>query len=164
MSEEQETPQENKPIDLSKNQNPEPAPFQPLNQGPVTPPPFQQPLPFQQPPPFGQFGGGFGQQNLPNATASLVLGILAIPACCFYGIFGLIFGIIAWILGAGDMKKYQLNPGLYTESSYKNAKAGKICGMIATILSALFIVMVILIIAGAITNPQLFDDFIKGMK
>ncbi|MDQ0641342.1 hypothetical protein QF042_004907 [Pedobacter sp. W3I1] len=159
MSEEQENLQENKPIDLSKDQNPEPAPFQPLGNGPVTPPPFQQP------PPFGQFGGGgFGQQNLPNATASLVLGIIAIPACCFYGIFGLIFGVIAWILGAGDMKKYQLNPSLYTESSYKNAKAGKICGMIATILSLLFIVIVVLIIAGAIANPQLFDDFIKGMK
>ncbi|MFF5383621.1 CCC motif membrane protein [Pedobacter suwonensis] len=159
MSEEQETPQENKPIDLSKGQQSEPAPFQPLGNGPVTPPPFQQP------PPFGQFGGGgFGQQNLPNATAALVLGIIAIPACCFYGIFGLIFGVIAWILGAGDMKKYQFNPGLYTESSYKNAKAGKICGMIATILSALFIVIFILIIAGAITNPEMFDNFIKGMK
>jgi len=159
MSEEQETPQENKTIDLSKGQQSEPAPFQPLGNGPVTPPPFQQS------PPFGQFGGGgFGQQNLPNATAALVLGIIAIPACCFYGIFGLVFGVIAWILGAGDMKKYQLNPGLYTESSYKNAKAGKICGMIATILSALFIVIFILIIAGAITNPQMFDNFIKGMK
>ncbi|MBB6238516.1 hypothetical protein HDC90_003155 [Pedobacter sp. AK013] len=159
MSEEQETPQENKPIDLSKDQKPEPAPFQPWGNGPVTPPPFQQP------PPFSQFGGGgFGQQNLPNATASLVLGILAIPACCFYGIFGLIFGVIAWILGAGDMKKYRFNPSLYTESSYKNAKAGKICGMIATILSALFIVMVILVIAGAIANPQMFDNFIKGLK
>lgn len=159
MSEEQENPQENKPIDLSKNQNPDPQPFQPLDRGPVTPPPFQQP------PPFGQFaGGGFGQQNLPNATAALVLGILAIPACCFYGIFGLIFGVIAWVLGAGDMKKYQINPSLYTESSYKNAKAGKICGMIATILSALFIVMVVLIIAGAIANPQMFDEFFKGMR
>jgi hypothetical protein len=159
MSEEQETPQENKPIDLSKDKNPEPTPFQPLGNGPVTPPPFQQP------PPFGQFGGGgFGQQNLPNATASLVLGILAIPACCFYGIFGLIFGVIAWILGAGDMKKYQLNPSLYTESSYKNAKAGKICGMIATILSALMVVMFILIIVGVVANPHMFEELLRDLK
>ena len=158
MSEEQETPQENKPIDLSKDKNPEPAPFQPLGNGPVTPPPFQQP------PPFGQFGGGFGQQNLPNATASLVLGILAIPACCFYGIFGLIFGVIAWVLGAGDMKKYQLNPILYTESSYKNAKAGKICGMIATILSALMVLMFILIIVGVVANPHMFENFLRDLK
>lgn len=159
MSEEQETPQENKPIDLSKDKNPEPAPFAPLGNGPVTPPPFQQP------PPFGQFGGGgFGQQNLPNATASLVLGIIAIPACCFYGIFGLIFGVIAWILGAGDIKKYELNPSLYTESSYKNAKAGKICGMIATILSALMVVMFILIIVGVVANPHMFEELLRDVK
>ncbi|MRX74940.1 hypothetical protein GJU39_02465 [Pedobacter petrophilus] len=104
-----------------------------------------------------------GHQNLPNATAALVLGIIAIPACCFYGIFGLIFGIIAWILGAGDMKKYELNPTFYTESSYKNAKAGKICGMIATILSLVFIVLVILVIMGAITHPAAYDEFFKGI-
>ncbi|NTD96855.1 hypothetical protein G6M26_09920 [Agrobacterium tumefaciens] len=106
---------------------------------------------------------GMGQQNLPNATASLVLGIIALPACCFYGIFGLIFGIIAWVLGAGDMKKYQLNPTFYTESSYKNAKAGKICGMIATILSVLFIAIVILIIVGAIAYPSAYDSIFKGI-
>ncbi|TCD04624.1 DUF4190 domain-containing protein [Pedobacter frigidisoli] len=157
MSEEQENPQENRPIDLNKNETP---PFGPLNSGPSVPPPFQQP------PPFGQFPGGMGmgQQNLPNATAALVLGIIAIPACCFYGVFGLIFGVIAWILGAGDVKKYNLNPSLYTESSYKNAKAGKICGMIATILSVLFIVFVVLIIAGAITNPEAYDKFFKGFN
>ncbi|RYD69848.1 MAG: DUF4190 domain-containing protein [Sphingobacteriales bacterium] len=105
-----------------------------------------------------------GQQNLPNATAALVLGILAIPACCFYGIFGLIFGIIAWILGAGEVKKYNLNPAAYTESSYKNAKAGKICGMIATILSLLTIVFFILVIVGAVTNPEMYNNFLKGLK
>ncbi|WP_316830954.1 CCC motif membrane protein [Pedobacter aquatilis] len=151
MSEEQGIPQENQPI---QNENQASAP---LNTPPVTPPPFQQP------PPFGHFGG-MGQQNLPNATAALVLGIIAIPACCFYGIFGIIFGIIAWILGAGDVKKYNLNPTAYTESSYKNAKAGKICGMIATILSALTIIFFVLVIVGAITNPQMYDNIIKGMK
>ncbi|WP_199562681.1 CCC motif membrane protein [Pedobacter chinensis] len=155
MSEEQENPQENNPIDLNKSENPVEIPS---TSGPVTPPPFQQP------PPFGQFQGGMGQQNLPNSTISLVLGILALPACCFYGIFGLIFGIIAWVLGGGDVKKYQSNPGLYTESSYKNAKAGKICGMIATILSLLFIGFVILIVVGAITHPDAYDQFFKGFR
>ncbi|MET0571659.1 MAG: CCC motif membrane protein [Pedobacter agri] len=155
MSEEQENTPKNNPIDLNK---PEPPANPPSGFGPVTPPPFQQQ------PPFGQFGGGMGQQNLPNSTVALVLGILALPACCFYGIFGLIFGIIAWVLGAGDVKKYQLNPGVYTESSFKNAKAGKICGMIATILSILFIVVVVLVVAGAITNPEAYDRFFRGFK
>ncbi|MCZ4225566.1 CCC motif membrane protein [Pedobacter rhodius] len=154
MSDEQGTPQEN-PIEPIKNDIPA---VEPLQTPPVTPPPFQQP------PPFGQFGNGMGQQNLPNATAALVLGIIAIPACCFYGIFGLIFGIIAWVLGAGDVNKYKLNPAFYTESSYKNAKAGKICGMVATILSILTIVFFVLVIVGAITNPEMYDNFLKGMK
>ena len=152
MSEEQEKPQENQPINLNKGEIPQ---ANSGNTGYTTPPPFQQN------PPFGQFGGGMGQQNLPNATAALVLGIVAIPACCFYGIFGLVFGIIAWVLGAGDVKKYELNPSLYTESSYKNAKAGKICGMIATILSIVFIALVILVIVGAITNPAGYDQFLE---
>jgi len=155
MSEEQERPQENQPINLNKPEIPE---ANAGNTGFTTPPPFQQN------PPFGQFGGGMGHQNLPNATAALVLGIIAIPACCFYGIFGLIFGIIAWILGAGDIKKYELNPTLYTESSYKNAKAGKICGMIATILSVIFIILVILVVVGAITHPAAYDQFFKGIQ
>ncbi|QPH38800.1 CCC motif membrane protein [Pedobacter endophyticus] len=157
MSEEQETSQGNEPLDLNKNNTPEAAP---TNSGFATPPPFQQP------PPFGQFPGGMGmgQQNLPNATAALVLGIIALPACCFYGVFGLVFGIIAWILGGSDVKKYQLNPAWYTESSYKNAKAGKICGMIATIISALFITLVILAVVGAITHPQAYDKFFRGFN
>ncbi|MCX3266929.1 CCC motif membrane protein [Pedobacter agri] len=155
MSEEQENTPKNNPIDLNK---PEQPANPPSGFGPITPPPFQQQ------PPFGQFGGGMGQQNLPNSTVALVLGILALPACCFYGVFGLIFGIVAWVLGAGDVKKYQLNPTMYTESSYKNAKAGKICGMIATILSALTILFFVLAIVGAITNPRIYDEILRGLK
>lgn len=38
------------------------------------------------------------QQKLPNATLVLVMGILSIIGCCFYGLPGLIFGIVAIIL------------------------------------------------------------------
>jgi len=155
MSEEQEGQPKPNPFDLNKGEKP----FEPLDKSFTTPPPFQQP------PAFGQFSGGMGmgQQNLPNSTAALVLGIIALPACCFYGIFGLVFGIIAWVLGSGDVKKYQLNPTFYTESSFKNAKAGKICGMVATILSVLFILFVVLAVVGAITRPELYDRILKGV-
>jgi len=154
MSEEQENPLENQSADFSKQETP------------IVPPPHNggnTPPPFQQAPPFGQFGGGFGQQNLPNATISLVLGILSIPACCCYGIFGLILGIVAWVLGNGDIKKYALNPNAYSLSSYKNAKAGKVCGIIGTILSALYFIAIIAVIAiygfAVIQNP----DFMKQL-
>jgi len=154
MSEEQENSQENHPIEPENNEIP---PSEPIKSTPIVPPPFQQP------PPFGQFGGGMGQQDLPNGTISLVLGILSIPACCCYGVLGLIFGIIAWALGAADVKKYALNPTGYTLSSYKNAKAGKVCGIIGTILSALYFVAIIAVIAiygfAVIKDP----DFMREM-
>ena len=39
------------------------------------------------------------RQNLPNATTSLVLGILSIVTCLCYGVIGLPLGIIAVVLG-----------------------------------------------------------------
>ncbi|UKT64144.1 CCC motif membrane protein [Pedobacter mucosus] len=151
-NEEGTTPEENQ-----SNQPDSYKPAQPFANGPVTPPPFQPNAA------FNQFGG-MGQQNLPNSTASLVLGILAIPACCFYGIFGIIFGVIAWVLASGDLKKYNLNPGAYTLSSYKNSKAGKLCGIIAVSISVLFIIIIIIFGAAIVSNPQLIQEMLKNAK
>lgn len=152
MSEEQELPNGEQHLPINNE------PLSASTNGPATPPPFQQQ------PPFGNFGYG-GQQNLPNGTISLVLGILSIPACCCYGIFGLIFGIIAWALAASDIKKYNLNPSVYTLSSYKNTKAGKICGIIGTILSALYFLMIIAFIAiygfAVIKNPEFMKEIMQ---
>ncbi|MBT2560427.1 hypothetical protein J7E50_04205 [Pedobacter sp. ISL-68] len=162
MSEEQETPQENKPIDLSKDKNPEPAPFEPLGNGPVTPPPFQQP------PPFGQFGGGFGQQSLPNSTIVLVLGILSIAFCCCYGILGLIPAIIALVLSKKDKALYTVNPAIYSLSSFKNLNAGRICaiiGLVLNILSLLYYVAIIVIFGmGMLSDPHKMQEILKGLE
>jgi len=158
MSEQQGTPQEN-PFEPIKNDI---SPVEPVHTPPVTPPPFQQP-------PFGQFGGGMGQQNLPNATVALVLGILSIPACCCYGL-GLVFGIIAWILAGKDIKQYNLNPGAYSLSSLKNTKAGKVCGIIGVILSALYILALVAMIVAfgwaALRDPELMKELLreKGLQ
>jgi hypothetical protein len=74
------------------------------------------------------------QEPLPNATAILVLGILSIVICC---IFGIVMGIIALILASKAKQLYEANPGMYTESSFNNMKAGRICAIIGLILSAL---------------------------
>ncbi|MGY3053466.1 hypothetical protein ACVWYG_001666 [Pedobacter sp. UYEF25] len=159
MSVDQENPQESgseSPKEQTEKFNPGHLEGPPNFNLPPTPPPFQAP------PAFGQFGGNYGgQQNLPNATASLILGILSIPACCFYGFFGIIFGVIAVILSNGDIKKYQMNPGIFTEASYNNSKAGKICGIIGLSLSALFFVFWILIVIGLFSYPALFQNFRK---
>ncbi|HEY4797997.1 MAG TPA: CCC motif membrane protein [Bacteroidia bacterium] len=104
-----------------------------------------------QQPPIPQTPIGM-QPVLPNATAALVLGIISIPTCFCAGIVGLVCGIIAIILGNKAVKLHKANPGVYTTSSYNNANAGKICGIIGTILSALYLIFYIVyfIIVGTI--------------
>ena len=84
---------------------------------------------------------------LPNATAILVLGILSILGCFCYGLVGFVLSIIALILASKDTKLYNSNPGVYTESSMSNLRAGKICAIIGLVLSLLFFVYIIFIIS-----------------
>ncbi|MBL0358851.1 MAG: DUF4190 domain-containing protein [Chitinophagaceae bacterium] len=96
-----------------------------------------------------------GQQNLPNATASLVLGIISIVATFCYGI-GIICGIIGLVLANKDKKLYLANPEMYTPSSYGTLNAGRVCSIIGVVLSALVIVAIILLIIffGTIAATQ----------
>jgi uncharacterized Tic20 family protein len=87
------------------------------------------------------------QQVLPNSTAALVLGIISIPTCICYGIVGLVCGIIAIILASKGKDLYKQNPSLYTAASYNNLNAGKVCGIIGTCLSGLFLLYVIVALA-----------------
>jgi hypothetical protein len=91
-----------------------------------------------------QFGQPFGQQMLPNSTAVLVLGIISIVGCFCYGIVGVVLGIIALVLAGKGNALYQQNPGTYSEVSYKNMKAGKICAIIGLCLSAIYMVCIII--------------------
>jgi len=84
--------------------------------------------------------------ELPNATGVLVLGIFSIVTCCCYGVVGIICGIIALVLAKSATDLYVSDPGKYTESSYKNMNAGKICAWIGIILSALFLIFTIVIL------------------
>ena len=91
------------------------------------------------------------QQQLPNATAVLVLGILSIVMCFCYGLFGVALGIIALVLSGKAKALYNENPEMYTINSYKNMSAGRVCALIGTILSSLVLVfwVVYFIIVGA---------------
>jgi hypothetical protein len=88
---------------------------------------------------------------VPNATAVLVLGILSIVTCWCFGIIGLTLGIIALVLANKGSQVYLSNPSAYSEASFKNLKAGKICAIVGTSLSALYVVyfIVYVIIIGA---------------
>lgn len=101
------------------------------------------------------------QQALPNATGVLVLGIVSIATCVCYGIPGLILGIIALVLANKANKLYLENPSNYSESSFKNMKAGKICAIIGLSLSSLFAIWVIIyvLILGAALGTGLMQGF-----
>jgi hypothetical protein len=85
-----------------------------------------------------------GNDQVPNSTAVLVLGILSIIFCWCWGLIGLILGIIGLILGGKAKKIYKENPGRFSIGSYKNLNAGYICSLIGTILSGLWMAIVII--------------------
>ena len=91
---------------------------------------------------------------LQNSTAILVLGIFSIVTswCCgFVAIVGLVLGIVALVLASKAISIYQENPVKYTESSFKNVNAGKICAIIGVAISGILILigMIYLFVIGA---------------
>ena len=86
---------------------------------------------------------GYPYQNYPPkvpgtgaSIASMVCGILSIVFCWCYGIVSLILGIIAIVLSS----KAKKDAGGYHNGM---AKAGFICGIVGTILGALFLIYII---------------------
>ncbi|MDN3492129.1 CCC motif membrane protein [Winogradskyella bathintestinalis] len=105
------------------------------------------------------------QQQIPNGTLILVMGILSIVGCCCYGIPGLIFGIVAIVLASKANKLYMESPENY--SGYGNVKAGKIMGIIGVVLSVLMVAYIIWIISyfgwETIQNQELLQERIEEM-
>ncbi|WP_103067946.1 CCC motif membrane protein [Aquimarina sediminis] len=99
------------------------------------------------------------KQQLPNATLVLIFGIVSIVTCFCYGILGLIFGIVALVLAKNAKELYLQNPELYT--GYENLKAGKICALIGTIMSSLyllFFIIYILIMGAMLPWSEVFNQ------
>lgn len=111
-----------------------------------------------------QFNNQFGQIPIPNSAAVLVLGILSIVFCFCYGFIGLVLGIIAIVLAGKANAIYNANPTNFTVSSFNNLKAGKICAIIGTILSALMLVYIIVVffIVGAAMTGLPWSQMMKG--
>lgn len=111
-----------------------------------------------------QFNNQFGQMPIPNSAAVLVLGILSIVFCFCYGFIGLVLGIIAIVLAGKANAIYNANPTNFTVSSFNNLKAGKICAIIGTILSALMLVYIIVVffIVGAAMTGLPWSQMMKG--
>ena len=85
------------------------------------------------------------QQKLPNAVATLILGILSILGGCCYGIPGIIMAIIALIISANSNKLLKANPEGYSDAG--NHKAGRICAFIGLGLSAIYFIIIVIYVA-----------------
>jgi hypothetical protein len=68
-----------------------------------------------------------------RGTLILVLGILSLILCGP-------MGIAAWLMGSGDLKK--MEAGIMDPSGRDATNAGKICGIIATVFTAIGLVIV----------------------
>lgn len=92
----------------------------------------------------------FWQQPLPNANTVLMLGIISILSCFWFSFIGLTLGIIALVMASKCNKLFRLNPNMYTPSSYTNLKAGKICAIIGTCLSAMYLLIITIFVASIV--------------
>ena len=88
--------------------------------------------------------------QLPNATATLVLGILSIVVC-------LICGIVALVISNKDVSMYRANPELYSEASYNNIKAGRICSIIGICLQLVVVNFYVILMVFAVSSATRFS-------
>ena len=82
-----------------------------------------------------------------RGTLVLVLGILSLVVCSP-------LGIPAWIMGSNDLK--EMDAGLMDPSGRDTTKAGRICGIIGTVLLLISVVIglgfAMLAVLGAIAH------------
>ena len=78
-----------------------------------------------------------------RGTLILVLGILGLVVCGP-------LAIVAWILGAGDLK--QIDAGTMDPAGRGLTQAGKICGIIGTILLIISVVIVAIVFSVGLAS------------
>jgi hypothetical protein len=110
------------------------------------------------PPPAPGYGG-YGAISPPTdgmAIASLVLGIVAFPSICCYGVPAIAFGITALVLGRVSLRKIRAANGMLGGRGL--AQAGWICGLIAAVLAVLvwgiYLLFIVLSLTGTINLPS----------
>lgn len=67
-----------------------------------------------------------------RGTLVLTLGILSLVG--YVGCFGPMLGLVAWVMGSGDLRR--MRAGLMDRSGREMTNAGRICGMISVIIAA----------------------------
>ena len=115
---------------------------QPYGQQPYGEQPYGQPVPYGQPNPYGQTPYGAVQDH-PQATMVLILGILGIAVCG-------VMSPIAWVMGNRVVREIDASNGAIGGRTLANA--GRICGMVWSILMILGVVLAIgVVLIAAVT-------------
>lgn len=104
----------------------------------------------------------YQKRSLPNATATLVLGILSLLSCFCYGFPGILFAVIALAISVKPMKMYKAEPDLY--SDYGNLRAGRIMAIIGLVLSLLFAITVIGLFVMIGNDPEAWQEYFEEMQ
>ena len=134
------------PHDAGWQPPPQDQPYPPPGaSGPVGPQgqpqdsPWQQP--YQQPPAYGagypntNYGYGYGySREHPQGTTILILGICSLVVCQ-------LLGPVAWVMGNNAIQEIDANP--YAYSNRSSVQAGRICGIIGTVLIALWLLFMV---------------------
>jgi len=94
----------------------------------------------QQPPQFPSESGSYPEQS--QATTVLVLGILGIVICGILAPF-------AWNMGNKELAA--IDSGRRPPENRGTANAGRILGIIGTVLLAIAVIVIILLVVGTIT-------------
>lgn len=122
-------------------------------QQPPPPPyaPYSQPAPGHQP----YYGAPqyYAAPDHPKATTAMVLGIVSVVCCQLTGPF-------AWVIGSNAVKEIDASRGQL--GGRGQAMAGKVLGIIGTVLLVLAVLYVIVIIglgvSGAFDQPITYQD------
>ena len=75
------------------------------------------------------------KKDLPNATASLMLGIISIVGGFSYGLVGVACSVIGLMLANKDKKLYQTYPEIYSLTWFKTTNTGRTCAIAGLIIS-----------------------------
>lgn len=100
-------------------------------------------------------------EKIPNSTGVLVLGILSIIFSCT-AILGLTLAIIALFMSAQGKQLYFENSSKYDAKSYKNLKAGRVCAIIGTVFSGLYLLFFLFLIIGVALSGVALSGFALG--
>ena len=114
-----------------------------------TPPPGQPPYGNYPPNQYGMSPPGFAPEH-PQATLVLILGIVGIVVCGVVAPF-------AWVMGSRVVKEIDASNGQLGGRSQANA--GRICGIVGTVLFGLGLLFAVVIVIIALAGLATSSDF-----